>query len=146
MLNCIHELGVGPYPANIRRWPNVGLLLGHRIRRWSNSKPTSHVCFAGYNKADLWKHPLLDHIQIPPSPFPPPPMRNRHVRVRIPPWASRLRSLLECLGVLTFHPYSLVSVLGYYAKAVLGDHLQAGAALSRGGGVLEDPDESMPSL
>ena len=27
-------------PANIRRWPNVRLLLAHRLRRWPNSKPT----------------------------------------------------------------------------------------------------------
>ena len=26
-------------PANMRRWPNVDLLLGHRRRRWANSKP-----------------------------------------------------------------------------------------------------------
>ena len=24
----------------MRRWPNVGLLLGQRRRRWANSKPT----------------------------------------------------------------------------------------------------------
>ena len=28
------------FPANMRRWPNVGLLLGQRRRRWANSKPT----------------------------------------------------------------------------------------------------------
>ena len=28
------------YPANMRRWANVGSLLGHRRRRWPNSKPT----------------------------------------------------------------------------------------------------------
>ena len=27
-------------PAKMRRWPNVGLLLGQRRRRWANSKPT----------------------------------------------------------------------------------------------------------
>ena len=27
-------------PANMRRWPNVGLLLARRLRRWPNSKPT----------------------------------------------------------------------------------------------------------
>ena len=36
-------------PANTRRWSNVGLLLGQRRRRWTNSKPdvgpTSHVCW-----------------------------------------------------------------------------------------------------
>ena len=28
------------YPANMSRWPNVGLLLGQRRRRWAGSKPT----------------------------------------------------------------------------------------------------------
>ena len=28
------------FPANMRRWPNVGLMLAHRLRRWPNSKPT----------------------------------------------------------------------------------------------------------
>ena len=26
-------------PANMRRWPNIGLLLTHSLRRWPNSKP-----------------------------------------------------------------------------------------------------------
>ena len=28
------------YPANTRRWPNVGLTLAHRLRRWPNISPT----------------------------------------------------------------------------------------------------------
>ena len=37
------------YPANMRRWLNVGLLLAHRLRRWPNSKPTlgQRLMFAG---------------------------------------------------------------------------------------------------
>ena len=32
------------YPANMRRWPNVGLRLAHRLRRWANRKPTlAHI-------------------------------------------------------------------------------------------------------
>ena len=27
-------------PANTRRWSNVGLLMGHRPRRWPNNEPT----------------------------------------------------------------------------------------------------------
>ena len=27
-------------PANKSRWPNVGLLLAHRLRRWPDGKPT----------------------------------------------------------------------------------------------------------
>ena len=34
------------YPANTRRWSNVGLLLGHRLRRWPNIKPA--LIFVGY--------------------------------------------------------------------------------------------------
>ena len=43
-------------PANRRRWPNVGLLLSHRLRRWPNSKQTYNVgrpivnkCWANVN-------------------------------------------------------------------------------------------------
>ena len=38
------------YAANMRRYPNVGLLLAHRPRRWPNSKPTlgQHLIFAGF--------------------------------------------------------------------------------------------------
>ena len=38
------------YPAaNIRRWPNAGLLLGQRLRRWANSEPAlgQRLIFAG---------------------------------------------------------------------------------------------------
>ena len=33
----------------MRRWPNVGLLLAHRQRRWTSSKPTlgQRILFAG---------------------------------------------------------------------------------------------------
>ena len=36
-------------PANMRHWPNVGLLLGQRRRRWANSNPTlgQRLMFAG---------------------------------------------------------------------------------------------------
>ena len=39
-----------PYLANMRRWPNVGLLFAHRLRRWSNSKPTldQRPVYGGY--------------------------------------------------------------------------------------------------
>ena len=38
------------YPANMRGWPNVGLLLAHRLRNWPNSKPalSQRFMFAGY--------------------------------------------------------------------------------------------------
>ena len=38
------------YPANMRRWPNVGLLLAHRLGSWPNSKPalSQRLMFAGY--------------------------------------------------------------------------------------------------
>ena len=36
-------------PANTRRWRNVGLLLGQRLRRWHNNKTTlrQNLVFAG---------------------------------------------------------------------------------------------------
>ena len=38
----------------MRRWPNVGLLLAHRLRRWPNSKPAldQRLVFAG-----MYTHP-----------------------------------------------------------------------------------------
>ena len=46
----IHLDTVRQYPANMRRWHNVGLLLGQRRRRWANSTPTisQRPMFAGY--------------------------------------------------------------------------------------------------
>ena len=45
-----------PYPANMRRWPNVGLQLGQRRRRWANCKPTlgQRLMFAGYTFSLCW--------------------------------------------------------------------------------------------
>ena len=41
---------ISHYQVNMRRWPNVGLLLGHRRRRWANSEPTvgQRLMFTGY--------------------------------------------------------------------------------------------------
>ena len=38
------------YPANMRRWPNVGLLLAHRLLSWPKSKSalSQRLMFAGY--------------------------------------------------------------------------------------------------
>ena len=38
----------------MRPWANVSLLLGHRLRRWPNSKPTlsQRFMFAGFVFAD----------------------------------------------------------------------------------------------
>ena len=38
------------YPANMRRWPNIGLLFSHRLRSWPNSKSalSPRLMFAGY--------------------------------------------------------------------------------------------------
>ena len=37
---AMHSLNQNKRPANMRRWPNVGLLLAHRLRRWPNTKTT----------------------------------------------------------------------------------------------------------
>ena len=44
-----------PYPANTRRWPNAGLMLSHRLRRWANIRSALGQClvFAGYNTGNL---------------------------------------------------------------------------------------------
>ena len=34
------QVALSEYLANMRRWPNIGLLSGLRRRRWPNSKPT----------------------------------------------------------------------------------------------------------
>ena len=46
------------FPANMRRWPNVGLLLAHRLRRWPNSKPTlgQRLMFAGLSVTLIYYH------------------------------------------------------------------------------------------
>ena len=42
---------------NMRRWPNVALLLAHRLRRWPNSKPAldQRIMFAGVERKELMK-------------------------------------------------------------------------------------------
>ena len=44
------QMGVGEGPANMERWPNIGFLLAHHLRRWPNSKSTLGqrlMCAAG---------------------------------------------------------------------------------------------------
>ena len=33
-LSALHGIIIRPHPANMRCWPNVGLQLSHRLRRW----------------------------------------------------------------------------------------------------------------
>ena len=44
------------FPANTRRWPNAGVMLGHRLRRWPNNNPTlgQRLVFAGL--CPDWEH------------------------------------------------------------------------------------------
>ena len=37
---CLKHKRLSLSATNMRRWPNVGLLLAHHLRRWPNSKPT----------------------------------------------------------------------------------------------------------
>ena len=48
-MNIYDHKAYGYVPTNAIRSPNVGLMLGHRLRRWPNSKPTLGRCivFAG---------------------------------------------------------------------------------------------------
>ena len=49
-LFCVKRLLTCDYPANMRRWANVGLILAHRLWHWTSIKPilTHPVVFAGY--------------------------------------------------------------------------------------------------
>ena len=40
------------FPASMRHWPNIGLLLGQSHRRWANSKPMlgKHIMLAGLSQ------------------------------------------------------------------------------------------------
>ena len=44
-----------PHTANTRRWPNVGLMLGQRRRRWASISPTvgQRIVFAGLSNNDI---------------------------------------------------------------------------------------------
>ena len=46
------------YVASKRHWPNVGLRLGQRRRRWTNIRPTLGQCllFAGRMWDHKWRH------------------------------------------------------------------------------------------
>ena len=51
---------IGPYPANTRRWPNIELMLVHRLRRWTNISPTfdQRLVFAG----SIGLHDMTSHL------------------------------------------------------------------------------------
>ena len=48
----------------MRRWPNVGLLLCQRRRRWLNSEPTlgQRFMFAGARVMSCYTSNVLDHV------------------------------------------------------------------------------------
>ena len=52
-------------PANTRRWPNAGLLLAHRLRRWTNNSPAlgQRIVFAGDPRAPAQRPHELSNIQ-----------------------------------------------------------------------------------
>ena len=51
------------YQANMTRWPNIGLLLAHRLRSWPNSKSalSQRLMFAGYVQYLLHIHVQFCH-------------------------------------------------------------------------------------
>ena len=51
------------YPANMRLWPNIGLLLAHRLRSWHNGKSalSQRLMFAGYVQYLLHIHVQFCH-------------------------------------------------------------------------------------
>ena len=96
-----------------QHWTNVGLLLAHRLWRWSNSKPTLGQCliFAGYDPpwssrvVTAWQLFLITAnlrsstgttcLSASPPPSPPPPCKSAPALVCL--WASRLQE-----GMLVF--------------------------------------------
>ena len=41
----LNQCEFGHNRANTRPWPNAGLTLAHRLRRWPNFGPTPRVCW-----------------------------------------------------------------------------------------------------
>ena len=55
------------FPANKRCWPNGGLMLRQRLRRWTNVSQTlgQHFLFAGLRLRNCWRHsPPLINIHV----------------------------------------------------------------------------------
>ena len=44
LCQCCATVACGPVPANTKYWPNAGLMLVHRLRRWPNIKPPLGEC------------------------------------------------------------------------------------------------------
>ena len=53
---CVDCSSYNSYPANTRRWTNVGLMLAHRLPRRSNNKTTlgQHLVSAGIRDHSQW--------------------------------------------------------------------------------------------
>ena len=50
--NTTKYIASGSNPDNTRRWPNVGLMLGQRRRRWASVSPTLGQCFVFAGKGN----------------------------------------------------------------------------------------------
>ena len=63
ILGQIHSqtTGQSDYPADTRRWTNVGLMLTHRLRRWPNNKTTlvQRLVPAGCGLIRLWANQTM---------------------------------------------------------------------------------------
>ena len=56
MISIRHTTACNCIPANTKRWHSAGLMLAHRLRRWSNIKPAlcQHLVFAGISISILY--------------------------------------------------------------------------------------------
>ena len=80
----------------MRRWPNVSLLLAHRLRRWPNSKPTlgKRLMFAGYVHLPVSVRPLPS-VYLPVSVRPP---SSVYLPVSVIPPPFKSICLFACLS------------------------------------------------
>ena len=91
------------WPANMRRWPNAGLMLSHLLRRWPNINTASGQCFvfAGWSAARGTVPPevtafcafcfpgaLCKSARVPRDAARNPTIKARSVTPRPPRWSS----------------------------------------------------------
>ena len=54
-MNHLLHSAAGPTPAYTGRWPNIGLMLGQRLRRWTNISPIlgQHLVYPSIHEIDV---------------------------------------------------------------------------------------------
>ena len=104
--------GGGGSQENMRRWPNVGLLLKQRRRQWANSKPMlgQRLMFAGRGEIRKWqtisqawwnwlisrnKHKVDDNVEDEPL--------SPQTRGTVPNWVHCWAIVADCWPTLNRH-------------------------------------------